>query len=393
MASRDFGNDERYRDYDDGYRQRGRVREDRAYGYEGRYRQDDGYYDRGRYRQDDGRYAQEPYRQPAPSREDAARARLAQRQARTQPSGTGRVRRVQEHYDGNHHASPKPVYGGAPRGRDPHREGPLPDGLPQWLPIALIALAAVVAVVLLVNVVSCAGGASTSGTEALGSGSQAAEGASQDAGSTGGESPSSATGASDSTAATTSSGGGVESPWTDNGLFSTGDAELDAYVKELCDAHSSPTATYSENAYDTFMYVVGTGYVERENNQSPYGEGWDLEYAKQYFQEGESGNCFNFAAVNEYLLKYFGYADAEAEPCVVKLESDSWGDHALVFVTNKVNNQRCLVDAAAGSSGWMLDIDEYTYDVRNIEQNPTVKGNADAIDDEPTRIQPGNLTE
>ena len=135
--------------------------------------------------------------------------------------------------------------------------------------------------------------------------------------------------------------------------------------------------------------------MERKNNQSPWGENWAREFAKQYFEEGNKGNCYNFAAVTEYVLKYFGYSDAEAQPCIVRLESGAWGDHGLVFVTNKVDGKRCIVDDALSANGWMLGIDDYDYDVRNIGQNATVKGNVDALndDDTPTPIPAGELTE
>ncbi len=182
----------------------------------------------------------------------------------------------------------------------------------------------------------------------------------------------------------------VQDPWVVGGLFTTGNAKLDQYVKEMCDGHSSPGASAEENAFSVFDYIAGTPYKERVNNQSPWGETWDVEYALQYFEEDYSGNCYNFAAVLEYVLKYFGYADAEAEPCVVSLASGDWGDHGLVFVTNIANGEACLVDAARSAEGWMIGKDAYSYDVRNIAQNPTVVGNVDVLfdSDEPIPITP-----
>ena len=97
--------------------------------------------------------------------------------------------------------------------------------------------------------------------------------------------------------------------------------------------------------------------------------------------------------MTEYVLKYFGYDDAEAEPCVVALQSGAYGDHGLVFVTNRATNSRCIVDDAMGYDGWMLGIDDYDYDIRNIDQNAQVQGNIDVVDDEPMHIPPGELTE
>ena len=86
---------------------------------------------------------------------------------------------------------------------------------------------------------------------------------------------------------------------------------------------------------------------------------------------------------------------ARKQPEPLGLESGNWGDHGLVFVTNKVDGKRAIVDDALSADGWMLDIDAYNYDVRNIAQNATVKGNVDALDDDdnPTPIAPGELTE
>ncbi len=260
----------------------------------------------------------------------------------------------------------------------------LPDNV--WVNRAILAVILLILIFILFNLVTCIGGAITGQSSQTASNDAAATEASASAqGAAGGD------GQNNNANATQ----GVESPWTEDGRFSTGDSALDNYIKQLCDEHSTAGASYDKNAYDTYIYVSRTDYVERKNNQSPWGPTWDIEYAKQYFEEGNKGNCYNFCAVYEYLLKYFGYSDAEAEPCVVKLDSGSWGDHGLVFLTNKVDGKRCLVDGALSANGWMLDINAYDYDVRNINQNSSIKGNVDAIDDDdnPTRIPAGELTE
>ena len=260
--------------------------------------------------------------------------------------------------------------------------GMLPDNV--WVNRAILAVVALILLFILFNLVTCIGGAITG---------QSSDAANNEA--TGKNASASAESASAQDGSQAAAAAGVESPWTDDGRFSTGDSALDNYVKKLCDEHSTAGASFDKNAYDTYIYVSRTDYVERKNNQSPWGPTWDVEYAKQYFEEGNKGNCYNFCAVTEYVLKYFGYSDAEAEPCVVKLDSGSWGDHGLVFVTNKVDNKRCLVDDALSANGWMLDINAYDYDVRNINQNSTIKGNVNALDDDnnPTPIPPGELTE
>lgn len=256
--------------------------------------------------------------------------------------------------------------------------GILPNNI--WVNRAIAIVIILIIVVIIFNLVTCIGGALAPKQDSSESAASADATASQSAA------------ASSAAAATTQ---GVSSPWTDDGRFSTGDSALDNYIKELCDEQAAPGTTFDKGAYDTYIYVSRTDYIERENNQSPWGENWDIEFAKQYFEEGRSGSCYNFAAVTEFVLKYFGYSDAEAEPCIVKLESGAWGDHGLVFVTNKVDGNRCIVDDALSANGWMLDINAYDYDVRNINQNSTIKGNVDALDDDdnPTPIPPGELTE
>lgn len=264
-------------------------------------------------------------------------------------------------------------------------EGPLQnimDKLPGdniWVKRGILIAAALIVILILANLVTCAAGA-LSGGASKASSSTASSASSE---------------AASSQASSTPAKQGVASPWTDDGTFSTGDSTLDAYIKDVCDKHSTDGATYEENAYDTYIYVSRTDYIERQNNQSPWGPTWDVEYAKQYFEEGDSGNCYNYAAVIEYVLKYFGYSDAEAEPCVVALESGAWGDHGLVFVTNKKDNKRCIIDSSLSANGWMLDADSYQYDIRNINQNSTIQGNVDVLgdNDTPTRIPAGELTE
>lgn len=254
-----------------------------------------------------------------------------------------------------------------------------------WIQRGALVLLAIIAILLVANMVSCIGGALAPHED------QATANVASSSSVVAEESASGSASASESTTATPE---GVVSPWTESGYFSTGDSALDNYVKDFCDQHSTEGKSFEENAYDTNLVVsTQADYVERENNQSPWGPDWDVEYAKQFFEAGNSGNCYNFAAVTQFILQYFGYEDAEGQPCIVELESGNWGDHGLVFLTNKANGKRAIVDDAMGTNGWMLDIDVYNYDVRNINQNATVKGNVDAIDDEPMQIPPGELTE
>ena len=160
---------------------------------------------------------------------------------------------------------------------------------------------------------------------------------------------------------------GVEDPWVSSGYFTTGDAELDQMVKDLCDANSSADKDFSDNAYNTYLQITWMDYVERDSNQNPEGADWAVTYAKQLVTEN-SGNCYNFTAMTQWILRYFGYTDAFAQPCIVHLQSGNWGDHGLVFVTNVKTGERCFCDDALSSKGWMLAIDTYEYTIKDVGQ-------------------------
>ena len=398
-----YSDDRRYRDYD-------RRQDTRSYrepsSYRGSDRDYQTYRDTGSHREADRDYRS--YRQPQnrtyTSRDyDSPQRRTASSQPRrTQPPRRNTANRRtysdtpvnNRTYGYDDQPRRQPEYSDRPQrargnggydGRSANAAG-IFDSFP-WLRWALVAVAALIALFIVVNIASCIGGAITGGqaeTSQEATSESTAEGSASE----------STSGSESASSSSSQAQQGVVSPWTDSGYFTTGDAQLDEYVKKMCDEHSTEGETFDKNAYATFIWLSqDTDYVEREENQSPYGAGWDVEYAKQFFEKGNSGNCFNFVAVCQFMLQYFGSSDAEGQPCVVELESGSWGDHGRVVVTNKVDNKRCLVDVALSSNGWMLDIDAYSYDVRNIEQNPTVKGNANVIDDGPTTIAPGNLTE
>ena len=153
------------------------------------------------------------------------------------------------------------------------------------------------------------------------------------------------------------------------GLFTTGDEELDQMVKDFCDGNSTEGASAEENARAVFARCSWAEFVERDNNQQPLGPTWDIEYAKQFFAD-LSGNCYDVSAACEYVMKYFGYADAEAEPCYILRQSGQYGDHGLVYVTD-FDGRKCLCDVAFGMNGWMLDADTYTVKLTDIGQDPS----------------------
>lgn len=218
--------------------------------------------------------------------------------------------------------------------------------LPAWIVIGVILIVLVIA--LNVSGVFAGGGASASKSAASSSSSS-----------------SSSSSVSNSAAALKS----VEDPWVESKVFTTGDAELDANIKELCDNESEAGLSASENAYRAYIAVAWSNYQERDDNQNPQGPDWTLTYAKQWFANGNSGNCYELTATTQYVLQYFGYSDAKAEPCFVELESGDMGDHGLVFVTDITDGSPRIVDDALGTNGWMLDEDALSYQIKDIGQN------------------------
>lgn len=161
---------------------------------------------------------------------------------------------------------------------------------------------------------------------------------------------------------------GVEDPWVEGGRFSTGDAELDQMVKDFCDSNSRDDLNAADNAFNVYCYAMWAEFVEREDNQEPTGPTWDITYAKQGLS-GRGVNCYEQVAVGEYILKYFGYYDAQAEPCFILRQSGEYGDHGLLYVTD-LDGRKCLCDPAFGADGWMLDADIYTVQLMEVGQDP-----------------------
>lgn len=225
--------------------------------------------------------------------------------------------------------------------------------------IAVVVL--IIAIVLLVNLVTCAAGAIGGKQE------QSSDSSSSEA-SSGGLVSMVAQNAPEQTAPVVPTGVGVEDPWVEGGRFSTGDADLDQIVKGFCDDNSKEGLSAEDNAFNVYCYAMWTEFIERDDNQHPTGPNWDITYAKQIMTE-DGGNCYEQVAIGEYILKYFGYYDAQAEPCYILRQSGEYGDHGLLYVTNK-DGRKCLCDPAFGANGWMLDADIYTVKVVDVGQDP-----------------------
>lgn len=160
---------------------------------------------------------------------------------------------------------------------------------------------------------------------------------------------------------------GVEDPWVEGGWFTSGNPELDRRLKDFCDSFTEEGATREEAAYLSYLHVSWYEYTEREDNQDPRGPDWSVQYALDQLVNDE-GNCYNFSALVEWVLHYFGYEDAIAEPCIIELQGGSWGDHGLTFVT--MDGEEYLIDAARSSLGWKIPRSAYNFEIVDIGQHP-----------------------
>ena len=145
-------------------------------------------------------------------------------------------------------------------------------------------------------------------------------------------------------------------------------AMLDDEVKRFCDDNSMGVDDREDAALEVYKALAWAEYVERDNAQEPAGPEWRNTYAHQYFENGNSGNCYEFAAALMYCLRYMGYEDAVAEAILIELQSGSWGDHGIVFVTDADGSPR-MCDTARGVDGWMIDVDAYNYTVEDVESD------------------------
>lgn len=159
---------------------------------------------------------------------------------------------------------------------------------------------------------------------------------------------------------------GVKSPWTASGTFTTGDSTLDEEVKEFCDGIATSDMDIDTAALEVYKGVSWSHYVERDDAQHPSGKNWRIEFARQYYENGCSGNCYEFAPFLGYCLQYLGFEDAHGEAVLIQLKSGDWGDHGLVFVTN-TDGRSCLCDTSLGTNGWMLDETSYNYEIQDLE--------------------------
>ena len=119
-------------------------------------------------------------------------------------------------------------------------------------------------------------------------------------------------------------------------------------------------------ALEVYKGIAWSDYVERDEAQHPSGKDWRIVYARQYYENDCSGNCYEFAAFLGYCLQYLGFDDAHAEVILIELESGDWGDHGIVFVTN-TDGTSCICDTSRGTNGWMLKDTVYNMEIQDVE--------------------------
>lgn len=159
---------------------------------------------------------------------------------------------------------------------------------------------------------------------------------------------------------------GVEDPWTTSGTYTSGDSVLDGEVKAFVDSVVDSSMNKDAAALEMYKAIAWSDYVERETAQHPSGKNWRTQYARMYYENGCSGNCYEFASFLSFCLQYMGFEDATAQGVEIELQGGSWGDHGIVYVTN-TDGTACLCDTARGTNGWMLPQGSYNVHMVDFE--------------------------
>lgn len=170
---------------------------------------------------------------------------------------------------------------------------------------------------------------------------------------------------------------GVEDRWTPEGVFMSGDKELDEQVKAFCDALTVEGAAVGDNARTAYNKIIWSNFAERSVSETPTGSTWAIAAARHYFSsgnpaagEGGSGDVYDFAAATCYCLRYFGFYDAIAVPVLRGTAESGQSSSALVLVSDE-NGIGRVCDPTLAGDGWMLDRDLYDIVVEDIGQDLT----------------------
>ncbi len=160
---------------------------------------------------------------------------------------------------------------------------------------------------------------------------------------------------------------GVADPWTTSGTYTSGDSVLDGEVKVFVDSVVNTSMDINTAALEMYKAIAWSDYVEREAAQHPSGKNWRIEFARMYYENGCSGNCYEFASFLSFCLQYMGFSDATSQGVLVELQSGGWGDHGIVYVTN-TDGTACICDTARGTDGWMIPQGSYNVQMQDFEQ-------------------------
>ena len=165
---------------------------------------------------------------------------------------------------------------------------------------------------------------------------------------------------------------GVDDPWNASGSFTVEDEELDAYIRDYCDAHTMEGDTAEQAAERTYDDVVQSSYLYRVDK--PMGLDWVARSAREFFRSGAEtgeyqGDAYEFSAVMALCLRYFDYGDAIAVPIVYSESEEGQEGSALCLVTDKTTGMQCVCDPTLGTEGWMLPRTGYSILVDDIGQN------------------------
>ena len=185
-----------------------------------------------------------------------------------------------------------------------------------------------------------------------------------------GSNSSDSTSANDSSSSTDSKKStteGVEDPWVESGTYTSGDAVLDGEVKAFCDSIADKSSMDQDTALlEVYKAIAWSDYVERDSAQQPSGKNWRTEFARMYYENNCSGNCYEFASFLSFCLQYLGLSDATSEGVLVQLQEGGWGDHGIVFVTN-TDGSKCICDTARGVNAWMIPESSYNVQIQDFE--------------------------
>lgn len=152
----------------------------------------------------------------------------------------------------------------------------------------------------------------------------------------------------------------VDGHWYDeNGKFTTGNAELDSYMRAATAACVNQQTTQHQMLRDTFDYVVNNFTYRAKEKLETGATGWTEAYAVPMFQT-HKGNCYSFTAVHYYLIKNIGYNPREIAGLVGNnRRPHGWIELDIDGVTYIYDAELTMAKRAAGQK---YDLFEMTYE-------------------------------